>query len=50
MMSIATVCIFEILENAWKTVDCSLIDMKIEFGVNTEGTVKQMLESYTKTL
>ena len=28
-----TACIFEILERAWSVTDCSLIDMKIEFGV-----------------
>ena len=37
MMGLATVCIFEILENAWQSVDCSLVDMKIEFGVDTKG-------------
>jgi phosphoribosylaminoimidazole carboxylase/phosphoribosylaminoimidazole-succinocarboxamide synthase len=32
-----TVTIFEILERAWAALDCSLIDMKIEFGV-ADGT------------
>jgi len=34
LMSRATVTIFEILERAWATLGCSLIDMKIEFGVD----------------
>ncbi len=29
--------IFEILERAWASVSCSLIDMKIEFGVTDGG-------------
>ncbi|CAD5121943.1 DgyrCDS10404 [Dimorphilus gyrociliatus] len=37
ILSVSTVTIFEILENAWKSLDCSLIDMKIEFGVTEEG-------------
>lgn len=39
VMSRATVLIFEVLEKAWASLDCSLIDMKIEFGVNTKGEV-----------
>ena len=31
-----TVAIFEILEKAWASLDCSLIDMKIEFGVRPD--------------
>jgi len=34
LMSRATVTIFEVLERAWTTRGCSLIDMKIEFGVD----------------
>jgi phosphoribosylaminoimidazole carboxylase/phosphoribosylaminoimidazole-succinocarboxamide synthase len=33
-MAAMTVAIFEILEKAWSSLDCSLIDMKIEFGVD----------------
>lgn len=37
ILSASTVTIFEVLENAWKSLDCSLIDMKIEFGVTEDG-------------
>uniref|UniRef100_A0A8C6S6J4 PurE domain-containing protein n=1 Tax=Neogobius melanostomus TaxID=47308 RepID=A0A8C6S6J4_9GOBI len=36
IMSRSTVAIFEILERAWATMDCTLVDMKIEFGVNVK--------------
>lgn len=34
-----TVLVFEILEKAWQTRDCALIDMKIEFGVDETGEI-----------
>ncbi|XP_038055767.1 multifunctional protein ADE2-like [Patiria miniata] len=37
IMSKMTVVIFEVLERAWSSMDCSLIDMKIEFGISAEN-------------
>lgn len=39
VMRQATILVFEILEKAWQTRNCALIDMKIEFGVDESGTI-----------
>lgn len=39
IMQRMTLAVFEVLERAWATRDCALIDMKIEFGIDTDGQI-----------
>ncbi|KAH8385014.1 hypothetical protein KR093_010039, partial [Drosophila rubida] len=39
IMRRTTLLVFEILERAWQTKNCALIDMKVEFGVDADGNI-----------
>lgn len=38
-MCMLTRLVFQILERAWQTLDHSLVDMKVEFGIDTSGEI-----------
>ncbi|EDX04815.1 GD23841 [Drosophila simulans] len=39
IMRHTSLVVFEVLERAWKTRNCALVDMKVEFGVDEDGNI-----------
>ncbi|XP_017012067.2 bifunctional phosphoribosylaminoimidazole carboxylase/phosphoribosylaminoimidazole succinocarboxamide synthetase-like [Drosophila takahashii] len=39
LMRRTSLLVFEILERAWQTKNCTLVDMKVEFGVDDDGNI-----------
>ena len=49
IMKRMTVTTFEILERAWASLNCSLIDIKVEFGVTSAGNWPQTMALFDET-